>query len=340
MVVFKSVKKIMKEIPGKIEDLLNRYYHGRLDKAGERELFEWLKNRPDGNVLLEEAKTRNTVGVLYSEETHSAWEKLSAKTNKKSATELSWLLIKYAAIFLLIFGGGSATYHYFLRSEAAGELFTTIEMPYGERGKVVLPDSTIILMNSGSILRYPVDFSNSNRRIEFEGEGYFEVARSDEPFIIYSDPVRVNVLGTKFNLMSYPEDGLVETTLYEGSLTVGHKTDQYRTERNVRPGQRVVLVKKDLSLTAFNILPGTEGPGWIFNHMIFENSSFQEVIRQLERKFNYDIDLNNEEAESLHYTGRFVNDEDLDDILYVIEKASPIELSFSKSGLKRIISIK
>jgi transmembrane sensor len=102
----------------------------------------------------------------------------------------------------------------------------------------------------------------------------------------------------------------------------------------------VVLNKEDLKLTAFNILPGTEGPGWVFNHMTFENLSFEEITRQLERKFNFNIDLNNEDARSLRYTGRFVNDEDLDEILHIIEKASPIDLSVSKSERKRHISIK
>jgi transmembrane sensor len=324
----------------KYDDLLDGYLSGKLNKKDEQELFEWLSCRPDANILIECAKSRNIVGLLSSESPDESWNRISSKLEPKLSFRIIGAVLKYAAIFLLIFGAGLAAYHFSLNEDVSGNVYSTVEIPFGERGKVILPDSTVVVMNSGSRLKYSSAYSISNRDIEFEGEGYFDVSSSDQPFIIVSSEVRINVLGTRFNLMSYPEDNIVETILYEGELYIGHKTDGYRSERKVYPGQRVVLNKEDLKLTAFNIHPGTEGPGWVFNHMMFENLSFQEITRQLERKFNYNIDLNNEEARSLRYTGRFVNDEELDEILHVIEKASPIDLSISKSGRKRHISIK
>jgi transmembrane sensor len=331
----------MKEISKKYDDLLDGYISGKLNKKDELELSEWLSCRPDSKSLLELAKSRNTLNLISSESPDKSWSQISARLdNNNFSINVIGRVLKYAAIFLLIFGGGLASYHFYSDKDLPGHVYSTVEIPFGERGKVVLPDSTVIVMNSGSRLKYSSAYSISNRDIEFEGEGYFDVSSSIKPFIIISNEVRINVLGTRFNFMSYPEDSLVETTLYEGELYIGHKTDGYSSERKVYPGQRVVLNKEDLKLTAFNILPGTEGPGWVFNHMTFENLSFEEITRQLERKFNFNIDLNNEDARSLRYTGRFVNDEDLDEILHIIEKASPIDLSVSKSERKRHISIK
>ncbi|MEM6541778.1 MAG: FecR family protein [Bacteroidota bacterium] len=118
--------------------------------------------------------------------------------------------------------------------EAAKTLvYNTLTVPYGKRFDVVLSDGTIVYMNSGTELKYPVSFLNEgNREIFVQGEAYFDVASdAARPFIVNAEELNVEVLGTEFNVLAYPEDGVTDVVLVEGS--VGMYADDTKEENTV-----------------------------------------------------------------------------------------------------------
>src|SRR5690606_21391749 len=99
-------------------------------------------------------------------------------------------------------------------------VYNTLNIPHGKQFDLVLSDGTQVKLNSGSSIKYPVQFlPGNNRKVFLMGEAYFEVAKDTEhPFIVNVDDMEVQVLGTQFNLSYYPEDGEITTVLVEGSV--------------------------------------------------------------------------------------------------------------------------
>ena len=97
-----------------------------------------------------------------------------------------------------------------------------MEVPLGSQTKVILPDSSVVCLNSGSVLKYdPAFLRKKSREVYLIGEGYFEVQKNPEkPFIVHADDINVKVLGTVFNVRSYPEDSEIEVSLIKGKVNV------------------------------------------------------------------------------------------------------------------------
>ncbi|MEO1013158.1 MAG: FecR domain-containing protein, partial [Bacteroidota bacterium] len=101
-------------------------------------------------------------------------------------------------------------------------IFNELEIPYGKIFEVVLSDGTLVHLNSGTKMRYPVKFLEGQKREVFiHGEAYFDVAKDkNRPFIVNADDLAVEVLGTEFNITSYQEDREIRTVLVEGSVSL------------------------------------------------------------------------------------------------------------------------
>lgn len=99
-----------------------------------------------------------------------------------------------------------------------------VEVPVGQRKKIVLPDGSVVWLNSKSKLTYPSVFNNGTREVELEGEALFDVTHNpDKPFTVITPAYRINVLGTVFNVKSYSANMVFETTLISGSVKVQEK---------------------------------------------------------------------------------------------------------------------
>src|SRR5690606_36065140 len=123
-----------------------------------------------------------------------------------------------------------------------------ITTEYGQRKRVELPDGSVMWLNGGSKLTYGATFNVEDRKVTFEGEGYFEIEKDQSrPFVIDAGDAIVKVLGTIFNLRAYKEEERVETSLIEGQeeltvtslssapilLTPGKKLSVFKDERNL-----------------------------------------------------------------------------------------------------------
>ncbi|MEI9806510.1 MAG: FecR domain-containing protein [Bacteroidota bacterium] len=106
-------------------------------------------------------------------------------------------------------------------SKAAEPKQEAIEAKKGSRSRSLLPDGTTVWLNAGSKLYYDGDFTGATREVRLEGEAFFDVVKQpDRPFVVHTSGIDIKVLGTAFNVKSYPEDKTVETTLYRGIVRV------------------------------------------------------------------------------------------------------------------------
>lgn len=199
--------------------------------------------------------------------------------------------------------------------------------PKGQKSVILLPDGSKVWLNADSKLSYAKDFINRNKReVYLEGEAFFDVAHhADAPFIVHtSSSIRIKVLGTCFNVKSYQEDQTVETTLVKGKVSI-HKTEKDGKSPGkliLKPNQRAVYFKKTNTLNVEDTNPENL-IAWRHNHLVFDETPFQEVLTQLERWFDITIHLNNEDYLDCELTA-YIRNESLEDVLKLLETSHRI----------------
>ena len=120
--------------------------------------------------------------------------------------------------------------------------YDTLVIPRGSEYSIVLADGTKVFLNASSEIYYPVVFPGDKREVGLKGEAYFEVAKDEHrPFFVQTGDVRIRVLGTSFNVTSYPEHEKIETTLEQGRIQITNGKEQV----DVVPGKQVVYDKKN-----------------------------------------------------------------------------------------------
>ncbi|MHB1108333.1 MAG: FecR family protein, partial [Lutibacter sp.] len=174
--------------------------------------------------------------------------------------------------------------------------YNILTIPNGKKFQVVLSDGTEVHLNSGSVLKYPVKFiTGINRQVYLlEGEAYFDVAKDPKhPFIVNADDINIRVLGTKFNVSSYPEDSSINTVLVEGAVSIFGKDKTYdkSTSLALKPGYKASWNKTKNNISVEEVDTDIY-TGWKNGKLIFKNIQFKNIIKKLERHYNVTI-INN-----------------------------------------------
>lgn len=199
----------------------------------------------------------------------------------------------------------------------------------GSRSRSLLPDGTTVWLNVSSRLYYENDFSGATREVRLEGEAFFDVVKqSNRPFIVHTSGIDIKVLGTAFNVKSYPEDKTVETTLYRGQVKVFRHDDSAKTVVELRPNEKLVLSKQaaieTINLSEQNNQPLQASAGltityidstkkenerietaWLFGRLEFRGDSFEDLAKKLERWYNVTIVFTDEKVKQLTVNGSF-----------------------------------
>ena len=175
--------------------------------------------------------------------------------------------------------------------------YNILSIPNGKKFQVVLSDGTEVYLNAGTVLKYPVKFiTGLNRQVYLlEGEAYFDVAKdAKHPFIVNADDMNVRVLGTKFNVSTYPEDSSINTVLVEGAVSIFGDDKKYdkATSLEMKPGHKASWnnSRNNIIIEEVNTNDYT---GWIDGKLIFKNTQFKNILKKLERHYNVSITNNN-----------------------------------------------
>ncbi|HEY0669659.1 MAG TPA: FecR domain-containing protein [Sphingobacteriaceae bacterium] len=163
--------------------------------------------------------------------------------------------------------------------------FNTIETPNGGQYQVILPDGTRVWLNAASSLKYPTSFTGNERKVELNGEGYFEVAKNiDKPFRVSTLSQDVEVLGTHFNVNSYADEDDVKTTLLEGSIKVSSRSTG--KSRILLPGQQSVFSGDELIIKD---VFADDAIAWKDGYFQFNQADLKTVMKELARWYNVTI---------------------------------------------------
>jgi ferric-dicitrate binding protein FerR (iron transport regulator) len=253
----------------------------------------------------------------------------------KRRENLFKILMRAAAILLLpALGFGlfmsvkykSVRYGQTSVNQAYNEVFASVDAIT----KVTLPDGSSVWLNHSSSLKYPAMFHGNARSVELNGEGYFEVAHNPKiPFIVKAGEIQIKALGTAFNIMAYPDEDRIETSLINGQV------EMQRTESD---GKIITMLKmKPTDLAIFHkshneisirTIDDDRYFSWIDEKLVFNEEPIGEVVKKLSRWFNVDIQIKDPELLELTYTATFVH-ETLPQVMELMTLVSPVSYSIS-----------
>jgi transmembrane sensor len=198
-----------------------------------------------------------------------------------------------------------------------GQKEMIISVPKGQKVNVTLPDGSTVLLNSLSTLRYQQNFGYEDRIVSLQGEGFFDIKKeANKKFIVITEHLDVQVLGTKFNLHAYNEDELIEMALVEGNVRIEtHESPQQIAY--VKPSEKIIYNKRSKKLT-INKSDSKIETAWTFNDIYFRSETFDKVISLLERKYDVNIHLESEILTNDHFTG-YINSANIEDALKMLK---------------------
>ncbi|MCW0484498.1 FecR family protein [Gaoshiqia sediminis] len=304
-----------------IHHLIIRLFAGEANQSEQEIVETWLEQDDNNRKLFDDLK-EIWQGTWIDQDTEqydleSAIQKFRQKTsfiNAKAKRRNQLLQIgRYAAILLL--GILIPVSYYFLQELAVDSVsYTTITCPEGDKSTIVLPDSSTVILNSGSKLTFNTDFRNGTRQLFLDGEAYFSVRKDPRnPFRVKTETIEVEVLGTEFNLMAYANEAISSTTLVSGSLRVSSENNSYKIE----PNQKLVFDKVDKQTNLFNLSDLSPETAWTEGRLVFRNQSLEELELKLERWFDVEIEFADEQVKSRRFTGTLTRESILEVIAYL-----------------------
>lgn len=207
----------------------------------------------------------------------------------------------------------------------------------GGEFKVTLEDGTEVWLNAESRLIYPETFGEGDRRVEVEGEAYFKVAKDEmHPFYVETAGQLVRVVGTEFDIHSYPEDAEVTTTLVSGSIAL-KPAQSNGAELTLTPGHQSHFDKQSMAATVKTV--DTEVvTSWRSGKFVFENQTFEQIMKTLSRWYDFDYRFSNEELSQMQFMGSVPRYGTFSEVLQILEASGGIK--FRQKGKTILISKK
>lgn len=229
------------------------------------------------------------------------------------------------------------TYNSKNNSSSTTELvYNTVRIPYGKKWNVVLSDGTKIYLNSGSTLKFPVQFiEGKERKVFLEGEGNFHVTKdSTNAFVVVSKGLNTKVYGTVFNVSAYKDDEDTKVVLVEGSVGVYKEGLTYDKDSNLMliPNQMAAL-KNNKDVIAITDVNVESYISWVEGVLFFKNEKFKDIAKKLERHYNIRIKNNFKELNMERFNGRIDAEKDISYVLNLFSKNKTFSYKINNNQL-------
>ncbi len=217
-----------------------------------------------------------------------------------------------------------------LKVEGTEILYNTLTTPRGREFQIILADGTKVWLNAASSISYPTAFTGAERKVTVTGEVYFDVVKdSRKPFIVSVHEAEIKVLGTRFDVMAYPDEKEIKTTLLEGSVSVSKGKNQVV----IRPGQQAGFSNQSNQIHVKEV-DIDQAVAWINGKLSLNNLEVEAIMRNLSRWYDVDVEFEGPISHE-HFWGLINRNVGLKEILKVL-RANGINANIK--GHKVIVS--
>ena len=220
-----------------------------------------------------------------------------------------------AVIAAVLLAGGLTTV---LLSKRLAQPVTVVTQ-LGERSQVVLPDGTKVWLNSSSSVEYVAPFFSRQRRVKMEGEAYFEVEHDRRaPFVVSTNGLDVEVLGTRFNIRNDDNEHRVTTVLLEGAVKA-YASGREQASVRLHPAQQLVFDARTHAMRLTDCPSAERSINWIDGRFCFEHDTFGEIVAELKRYYNVDIRFMDNRLRDMRFSGNFRVEDGIYHIMSVLQ---------------------
>ena len=204
----------------------------------------------------------------------------------------------------------------------------TLVIPYGSSSDITLADGTRVWLNAGSRLIYPSRFVDKSREVLLTGEAFFEVKENpNQPFIVKTADVKVEVLGTTFNVLAYPEDYSVQTVLTEGSVKIRKSgTGLFNKAIKLEPGQMAYFNKKSEEVNVYEV-DTEQYTSWTKGLWSFSNTDFNRIVKRLERYYNIRFQFDDPMKGTIQITGKLDVTQEQEEVFEYLTKITGLQFT-------------
>ncbi|NKI27452.1 FecR family protein [Arenibacter sp. 6A1] len=219
-------------------------------------------------------------------------------------------------------------------SKAEDLVYNEIKVPYGKTFQVLLSDGTYVYLNAGSTFKFPVNFIlGLERKVFLSGEGFFEVAKDKDPFIVNANNANIRALGTAFNVSAYPEEKDVSTVLVEGSVGIYHNKEQFSKEHStVLVPNHMAIWNKEKKGVIVKAVDAEMYTAWVSGRLVFRNTPFKVIRKKLERHYNIQIINNNRLLDEKIYNAVF-DIETIREVMQTLDESFRIKYTIENNKL-------
>lgn len=326
-----------------MHDLIVRYFNGEITAEEKHTLFSLMDTDADLRTEFIAAQNLRALTAwlpLSEDEVFSTGRLLSFKQDrlKKTFTIPYKHIIGYAAaicIAIVSTWGIIST-----KSNVAVEkeqlvTYEEFSTPAGQRAMVKLHDGTTVWLNARSTLRYPSQFAKGERKVELNGEAFFEVSRNEEvPFVVSTEKLDIKVLGTKFNVFAYKGRNEFTTSLLEGSVKVYDNRNESEAVL-MNPNECLDLVGNKLVRRPFSNMDFLLWKDGIYS---FDDVTFDEIVKKLELYYDVTILVKNPKLDIYKFSGKFRQRDGVESVLRTLQKVR--NFSFVKDDDRNQITIR
>jgi Fe2+-dicitrate sensor, membrane component len=310
------------------------------------------------NYILKQSEKETDVVPLFDKDGYTP--------EKKKLTPFIKRLTGIAASIILLIGVGyffshtkNFSGHFLAKKASVNEVIARL----GTKSKIILPDGTTVLLNAGSKLTYNQDFMGAIREVDLEGEAFFNVVKdAAHPFIVHTSGINIKVLGTEFNVKSYAAEPTIEATLIRGLIEVERRNEPQSPKIILKPHEKLVFNKQDNQVVTQTTIDTKNGgiqpetmhirpqsviitalphrpdsalveTDWVYNKLIFDGDSFEELARKIERWFNVHIVFKNDQVAKYKLHGVFEN-ESIEQMLEALQLTVPFKYTRTENDIE------
>jgi transmembrane sensor len=316
------------------EDKIISFIKEQQSSEEKEKVLRWLSESPENKEKYYQLKNLWALTIPFDspievdEKEAAIFQKnIRNKKNERLRTRIS-IFLRYAAVVLIAFFSGKYIFKTLPPTPDTELSYNEISVPPGQMAQVSLSDGTSVFINSCSKLRYPAKFSLKERRVFLSGEAFFEVQKGRVPFLVETNSRVVKVLGTKFNIMTYPNDKYYQTTLIEGKIVLSDTTGNQIAE--LKPGEQYSLTHLTGNYT-IKLVKTDIYASWKDGIYVFDHETLGGLAKRLERIFAVKIYIQNKRIQNYKFTGTISRNVPFEQILKIIQFSAPVRYKLKET---------
>ena len=320
-----------------IDHIITRILSGNSSSEDFLSLSEWLnadeKNKKEFRLLKSywDAEVSFSHSLMPNVSLDNLRKKIDDQSRQKRLRLIRFIATPIAAAiaFLVLF---FATIHLNTREAKVQQFYTYITDK--NKSHFTLDDGTKIILNRNSRFTYSDAYGTDQRKVNLEGEAYFDVAEDGRPFQVITSQGEVTVLGTAFGISSYM-DKAEYTTLVRGCVRY---TSHTKKSVILSPGEQAILERSGELIS--RKVEVEEYVGWKDGVFVFRDKPLEEIMETLSRWYGSEVVFRNEEMKQLKYTGSLERYDSINTFLQVLERLQDIHYEIDNNKIKKLDSDK